>query len=89
MNNVEATLRQEWEKQDRQELARLKLELKEFNKLYLKHFEKPLYRKANILVIQVLTDGIKELHARLYGNKTSRRSVRYRMAGHKQKTGQA
>ncbi len=68
-----------WEKEDLEYLQHCKTELVKFNKLYLKHFDKPLYREINLMVITDLKKELEEVSGRLHSNKTAQRHIRYRL----------
>jgi DNA-binding transcriptional MerR regulator len=70
-----------WLKEDKERLSQLEKKLTEFNKLYRIHFDKPLYREINTIAIEDIKNEMEEINARLCGDQTSKRSVRYRLAG--------
>lgn len=85
LNEMEA-----WDRQsDLAYLAYCKEQAGIFNKLYLKNFANPLFRKINRAIIIDIRKEMEALNAKLFGHKASKRDIRYRLAGNPEAPGQA
>jgi hypothetical protein len=80
-------IRQIWTREDYKYLEYLKKKLVEFSHLYLRHFDKPLYREVNRMVIEDIKKEMEGLNAGLCGDKANRRDIRYHLAGNTAETG--
>lgn len=81
MSDLWEEIKQFWIKEDYNYLSYLKKQLQEFNKLYLKYFDKPLYREINTMVIEDIKNETEAANARLHKYQTNQRSIRYCLAG--------
>ena len=68
-------------REDYDYLSYLKKQLQDFNKLYLKHIDKPLYYEINRMVIEDIKNEMEATNGRLHKYQTSQRGIRYRLAG--------
>ena len=80
MDDVLSKIKEQWLNEDIKYKQYLQGQLLEFGKLYLNHFEKPLYREINTMVIENLKRELEDVNARLCSNQAGERSIRYYMA---------
>ena len=77
MNDIVSEVKAQWLNEDINYGQYLKKEIAEFGKLYLNHFEKPLYREVNTMVIEELNRELEVVNARINYNQAGGRSFRY------------
>ncbi len=76
-------VKKQQEEEDYHDLEYLERRYEEFQKLYLQNLDMPLCRQINMLVIDDIKNEMELLNERLHRDKTSRRSVVYRLGGNK------